>query len=79
MKKEFDVMEACAASALDFIDTALSCAKNAEIDDDTINDFKAYLLDVHKMHYNTDIGEQGEHIEKYLDECGYYEEALKEG
>ena len=79
MKKDFDVMEACAASALDFIDTVMFCMKDDGFEDDVINDYKEYLLDAYKVHYDTDIGEQGENITKYLDECNSYDkEAFEE-
>ena len=74
MKKEFDIMEACSASALDFINTVLFCMKEDGFEDDVINSYKEYLFAAHEMHYNTDIGEQCENIENYLDECNYYDE-----
>lgn len=67
-KQEFNTMEACAASALDFIDTVLLCMKEDGFKDDVIDDYRKYLLTIHDMHYNTDIGEQGENITNYLDE-----------
>ena len=66
-KQKFDVMDACAASALDFIDTVLFNMKEDGFEDDVIDRYKEYLLDAHEMHYNTDIGEQGENITEYLD------------
>lgn len=74
MNNERKIIEACAASALDFIDTILFRMKEDKFDDETIESFKEYLFDAHEMHYNTDIGEQGEHIERYLDEHDSKEE-----
>jgi len=76
-KHEFDTMEACAASALDFIDTVLACMKQEGFGNYDIGNVKEYLLNAHEMHYNTDIGEQGENITKYLDECNCYNEDEK--
>lgn len=66
--KKFDIMDACKASALDFIDTVLLCMKEDKYTDDVIDSCKKYLLDVHEMHYDTDIGEQGENITEYMDD-----------
>lgn len=84
--KKFDIMDACWASAKDFCDTLLACLENDKIftkkdgslDEDFRNEYKEYLDSVLEMHYNTDIGEQGENITKYLDECNYYDEDLEE-
>lgn len=78
--KKFDIMDACWASAKDFCDTLLACLENDKIftkedgslDEDFRKEYKEYLDSVIEMHYNTDIGEQGENITKYLDECNYY-------
>ena len=75
-------MDACWASAKDFCETLLFCLEedgiftkeNGSLDEDFKKDYKEYLDYVLEMHYNTDIGEQGENIEKYLDECGYYKD-----
>lgn len=77
----FDIMDACKASAKDFCETLLFCLENdgiftkedGSLDEDYKKDYKEYLDNVVEMHYNTDIGEQGESIEKYLNECGFYD------
>lgn len=77
----FDIMDACKASAKDFCETLLFCLENdgiftkedGSLDEDYKKEYKEYLDGVLEMHYNTDIGEQGENIEKYLDECGFYD------
>lgn len=61
-----ELMKACAASALDFIDTLLFCMEEDGIEDSDIALYKEYLLNIHKMHYDTDIGEQGENITNYI-------------
>lgn len=79
--KKFDIMDACKASAKDFCETLLFCLEDDEfftkedgsLDEDFKKDYKEFLDSVLEMHYNTDIGEQGENIIKYLDECNYYE------
>lgn len=79
--KNFDIMDACEASAKDFCETLLFCLEeDGSLDEDFKKDYKEFLDNVLEMHYNTDIGEQGENITKYLDECGYYddEENFKE-
>lgn len=80
--KKFEIMDACEASAKDFCETLLFCLEDdgiftkedGSLDEDFKKDYKEFLDSVLEMHYNTDIGEQGENITKYLDECGYYEE-----
>lgn len=80
--KTFDVMDACWASAKDFCETLLFCLEeegiftkeDGSLDEDFKKDYKEFLNYALEMHYNTDIGEQGENIEKYLDECGYYDD-----
>lgn len=80
--KTFNIMDACKSSAKDFCDTLLFCLEedgiftkeDGSLDEDFKKDYKEYLDDVLEMHYDTDIGEQGENIEKYLDECNYYGE-----
>ena len=80
--KTFDIMDACEASAKDFCNTLLACLENDKVftkedgflDEDYRKEYKEYLDRVLEMHYNTDIGEQGENITNYLDECGYYDE-----
>lgn len=75
-------MKACWASAKDFCETLLFCLEetgvftkeDGSLDEDFKKDYKEFLDNVLEMHYNTDIGEQGENIEKYLDECNYYDE-----
>ena len=86
--KKFDIMEACWASAKDFCESLLFCLEedgiftkeDGSLDEDFKKDYKEFLGSVLEMHYNTDIGEQGENITKYLDECNYYddEEDFKE-
>lgn len=68
--EEHEIIEACAASALDFIDTVSLCMKEDGFADGLIEYFKEYLLSAHKTHYNTDIGEQGENLTNYLDSKG---------
>ncbi len=80
--ENFDIMEACEASAKDFCKTLLFCLEDdgvftkedGSLDEDFKKDYKEYLDNVLEYHYNTDFGEQGENITKYLDECGYYYE-----
>ena len=80
--KKFDIMDVCEASAKDFCETLLFCLEDdgiftkedGSLDEDFKKDYKEFLDNVLEMHYNTDIGEQGENITKYLDECGYYED-----
>ena len=80
--KTFDIMDACEASAKDFCNTLLACLENDKVftkedgflDEDYRKEYKEYLDRVLEIHYNTDIGEQGENITNYLDECGYYDE-----
>lgn len=75
-------MDACKASAKDFCETLLFCLEDdgiftkedGSLDEDFKKDYKEFLDYVLAMHYDTDIGEQGENITKYLDECGYYDE-----
>lgn len=86
--KKFEIMDACKSSAKDFCETLLFCLEDDGIftkedgylDEDFKKDYKEFLDNVLEIHYNTDIGEQGENITKYLDECGYYddEEDFKE-
>jgi hypothetical protein len=72
---KFDIMDACKASAKDFCDTLLLCLEDdgiftkedGSLDEDFKKEYKEYLDSVLEMHYNTDIGEQGENISKYLD------------
>ena len=79
--KKFDIMDACYESAKDFCETLLFCLEedgvftkeDGSLDEDFKKDYKEFLDSVLEMHYNTDIGEQGENITKYLDECGYYD------
>ncbi len=73
-KQILDLMEVCAASVKDFIDTVLFMMKEDGFEDDDISNFKKYLLRAYEIHYDSDIGEQGENITKYLDEH-YDEEA----
>lgn len=78
--KTFNLMDACRASAEDFCDTLLACLENdgiftredGSLDEDFRNEYKEYLDSILEMHYNTDIGKQGENITKFLDECNYY-------
>ena len=80
--KTFDIMDACEASAKDFRNTLLACLENdgiftktnGSLNEDLRKEYKEYLDRVLEIHYNTDIGEQGENITNYLDECGYYDE-----
>lgn len=74
-ERQFDVMNACEASAKDFVETLMFCLEEDEIisDKDSKKEWKEYLDSVLEMHYNTDIGEQGENITGYLEECGYYD------
>ena len=75
-------MDACKSSAKDFCETLLFCLEDAGIftkedgslDEDFKKDYKEFLDYALEMHYNTDIGEQGENIEKYLEGCNYYDE-----
>ena len=77
----FDIMDACKASAKDFCETLLFCLEedgiftkeDGSLDEEYKKDYKEYLDSVLEMHYNTDIGEQGENIGKYLDESGFYD------
>lgn len=69
----FEIMDACKASAKDFCETLLFCLEedgiftkeDGSLDEDYKKDYKEYLDGVLEMHYNTDIGEQGENIVKY--------------
>lgn len=69
----FDVIDACAASAKDFCETLLFCLEEDDIftkedgslDENFKKDYKEYLDSVLEMHYNTDIGEQGENLVNY--------------
>lgn len=80
--KKFDIMDACWASAKDFCESLLFCLEedglftkeDGSLDEDFKKDYKEFLDSVLEKHYNTDIGEQGENITKYLDECNYYDE-----
>ena len=80
--KKFDIMDACWASAKDFCETLLFrlehdgvfTKEDGSLDEDFKKDYKEFLDSVLEAHYNTDIGEQGENITKYLDECGYINE-----
>ena len=80
--KKFEIMDACKSSAKDFCETLLFCLEDDGVftkedgflDEDFKKDYKKFLDSVLEMHYNTDIGEQGENITKYLDECNYYDE-----
>lgn len=80
--KKFEIMNACKSSAKDFCETLLFCLeedgvftkKDGSLDKNFKKDYKEFLNSVLEMHYNTDIGEQGENIIKYLDECNYYNE-----
>ena len=80
--KKIEIMDACKSSAKDFCETLLFCLENdgvftkedGSLDEDFKKDYKKFLDSVLEMHYNTDIGEQGENITKYLDECNYYDE-----
>ena len=71
----FDVIDACAASAKDFCETLLFCLEedgiftneDGSLDEDYKKDYKEYLDSVLEMHYNTDIGEQGEHLVSYCE------------
>ena len=80
--KTFDIMDACWASTKDFCETLLFCLEDdgfftkedGSLDEDFKKDYKEYLGGILEMHYNTDIGEQGENITKYLDECNYYDD-----
>lgn len=80
--KKFEIMDACKSSAKDFCETLLFCLEedgvftkeDGSLDEDFKKDYKKFLDSVLEMHYNTDIGEQGENITKYLDKCNYYDE-----
>ena len=80
--KKFEIMDACKSSAKDFCETLLFCLEedgvftkdDGSLDEGFKKDYKEFLNSVLEMHYNTDIGEQGENITKYLDECNYYDE-----
>lgn len=80
--KTFDIMDACRASAEDFCETLLFwleddgifTKEDGSLNEDLKKEYKEYLDNILEMHYNTDIGEQGENITKYLDECKYYDE-----
>lgn len=69
----FDVIDACKASAKDFCETLLFCLEedgiftkeDGSLDEDYKKDYKEYLDGVLEMHYNTDIGEQGENLVNY--------------
>lgn len=75
--KKLDIMDACKASAKDFCETLLFCLEDdgiftkedGSLDGDFKKEYKDYLDSVLEYHYNTDFGEQGENITKYLDEC----------
>ena len=77
--RKLDVMKACEASAKDFCETLLFCLeddgvftkKDGSLDEDFKKEYKEYLESILDMHYNTDIGEQGEHICKYLEEAWF--------
>ena len=71
----FDVIDACAASAKDFCETLLFCLEedgiftneDGSLDEEYKKDYKEYLDSVLEMHYNTDIGEQGENLVSYCE------------
>lgn len=77
MELTFDtIMEACKASAKDFCETLLFCLeedgiftkKDGSLDEDYKKEYKEYLDSVLEMHYNTDIGDQGENIVTFIEE-----------
>lgn len=75
MEFTFDIMKACEASAKDFCETLLFCLEedgiftkeDGSLDENIKEDYKKYLDSVLEMHYNTDIGEQGENIVAFME------------
>lgn len=77
MELTFDtIMEACKASAKDFCETLLFrleeddifAKEDGSLDEDYKNECKEYLNSILELHYNTDIGEQGENIVAFIEE-----------
>lgn len=66
--KGFDIMNACKASAKDFCETLLLCLEedgifyneDGSLAEEYKNDVKEYLDSVIELHFNSDIGKQGE-------------------